>query len=387
MNADGCAIPLLRDADHDQLLFRQLLDGETGSLTYLLGDGSSGEAVLVDPVFEQHERDWALIRELGLTLVCSLDTHIHADHVTGSWLMHERSGCDIALAANAQGEFVTRALNHADQVRFGGRWLDVRATPGHTASCLSYVLDDQSLACTGDTLLIRGCGRCDFQQGDPAQLWHSVHQQLFSLPDSCLLYPAHDYTGRLVSTVAEERLFNQRLGGGASERDFIGTMQNLQLPHPRRMDAALPGNLRSGRPEGTNQEEPWAPICRSYAGLPELTPEWVVHNSDALSLLDVRSKEEYEGPDGRIQGSLLIPLPELPGRIASLSKQRPVVVICHSGCRSALATKQLLAHGITRAANLRGGLKRWGDEGYPLIVGPQPGASNPAGAENRTKTT
>ena len=366
MNRDGCAIPLLRDEDHDQLLFRQLLDGDTGSLTYLLADGSSGEAVLVDPVFEQHERDWALIRELGLKLVCSLDTHIHADHVTGSWLMHQRSGCDIALADVAGGQFVSRPLTDGDQVSFGRRALEVRSTPGHTASCLSYVLDDHSIACTGDALLIRGCGRCDFQQGDPHQLWCSVHQQLFSLPGSCLLYPAHDYTGRLVSTVAEERLFNQRLGGGASERDFIGYMENLQLPHPRRMDAAVPGNLRSGRPEDPAAQAPWAPICRSYAGLPELTPEWVVSHSNEVTLLDVRSQEEFEGPDGRISGSMLIPLPELPEHIEALPKQRPVVVVCHSGCRSALATKQLLAAGMAKAANLRGGLKRWGDEGYPL---------------------
>ncbi len=366
MNRDGCAIPLLRDEDHEQLLFRQLLDGDTGSLTYLLADGSSGEAVLVDPVFEQHERDWALIRELGLKLVCSLDTHIHADHVTGSWLMHQRSGCDIALADIAGGQFVSRPLTDGDQVSFGRRALEVRSTPGHTASCLSYVLDDHSIACTGDALLIRGCGRCDFQQGDPHQLWCSVHQQLFSLPGSCLLYPAHDYTGRLVSTVAEERLFNQRLGGGASERDFIGYMENLQLPHPRRMDAAVPGNLRSGRPEDAAEQVPWAPICRSYAGLPELTPEWVVCHTNEVTLLDVRSQEEFEGPDGRISGSMLIPLPELPEHIEALPKQRPVVVVCHSGCRSALATKQLLAAGMAKAANLRGGLKRWGDEGYPL---------------------
>ena len=252
------------------LLFRQLFDAETGTFTYLLADVASRQGVLIDPVFEQHNRDLSLIEELGLALVACLDTHAHADHVTGSWLMHEATGCAIGLAAAAGAENVTRPLHHGDQVSFGNRHLEVRSTPGHTDGCLSFVLDDRSMAFTGDALLVRGCGRCDFQQGDAHTLWRSITEQLFSLPESCLLYPGHDYTGRMVSSVAEEKAFNARLGGGAIERDFVGYMQNMKLPHPKQIAVALPGNLRSGKPRDGTVSVSWAPLQRSYAGLPEL---------------------------------------------------------------------------------------------------------------------
>ena len=349
------------------LLFRQLFDAPTGTFTYLLADVSSGEGVLIDPVFEQHERDLSLTRELGIRLVACLDTHAHADHVTGSWLMHLATGSAIGLAATARAENVTLPLAHGDQVRFGGRHLEVRSTPGHTDGCVSYVLDDQSLAFTGDALLVRGCGRCDFQQGDAHTLWRSITTQLFTLPDACLLYPGHDYTGRTVTSVAEEKAFNARLGGAATERDFVGHMQAMKLPHPGRIAEALPGNMRSGKPRDAVPSRPgWAPLQRSYAGLPELTADWLVEHLGEVTLLDVRSSEEFEGPDGRIAGSLLIPLPELEARSGEIPPGKPVVVVCHSGSRSALATQQLLKAGHDQVANLRGGLSRWGDAGYPL---------------------
>jgi glyoxylase-like metal-dependent hydrolase (beta-lactamase superfamily II)/rhodanese-related sulfurtransferase len=355
------------------LLFRQLFDGDTGSFTYLLADVPSRQGVIIDTVFEQHDRDLALIRELGIELVASIDTHAHADHVTGSWLMHEASGCAIGLAA-ARAENVTLPLAHGDRLTFGGRWLEVRATPGHTDSCLSFVLDDQSLAFSGDALLVRGCGRCDFQQGNAHSLYRSITEQIFSLPDSCLLYPGHDYTGRGVTSVAEEKAFNARLGGKASERDFVGHMENMKLPHPHRIAEALPGNLRSGKPRATAEGSApaWAPVTRSYAGLPELSPAWVVAHQSEVTLLDVRSAEEFNGPDGRLAGSLLIPLAELESRSGELPVNRPLVVVCHSGSRSALATQQLLKAGRQRVANLRGGLSRWVAEGYRLDGASQP---------------
>ncbi len=224
--------------------------------------------------------------------------------MTGSWRLHRATGCAIAQAAVAGAENVTLPLRHGDRVSFGGRYLEVRATPGHTDGCLSVVLDDHSVAFTDDALLVRGCGRCDFQQGDASTLYHSITEQLLSLPDHCLLYPADDYSGRL--------------GGEADERDFVGYMENLHLPHPNRISVALPANLRSGRPaDGCLEEaDDWAPIERSYAGLPELTADWVADHREALTLVDVRSEAEVQGPDGRIPGSLLIPLPELPARPA-----------------------------------------------------------------------
>jgi glyoxylase-like metal-dependent hydrolase (beta-lactamase superfamily II)/rhodanese-related sulfurtransferase len=365
MPAASPTVSLAAAAGGDPLLFRQLFDADTGTYTYLLIDVPSGEGVLIDPVFERHDRDLSLIQELDVDLVACLDTHAHADHVTGSWLMLEATGCAIGLAAAARAENVTRPLQHGDRVSFGSRHVEVRSTPGHTNSCLTFVLDDQSMAWTGDALLVRGCGRCDFQQGNAHTLWTSITGQIFSLPDSCLLYPGHDYTGRTVTSVAEEKAFNARLGGAATERDFVGHMDNMKLPHPHKIAEALPGNMRSGKPREAAPSAPgWAPLQRSYAGLPELPPSWVAEHQGQLRILDVRSREEFEGPDGRVAGSLLVPLPEL--EASAIPSDRPVVVVCHSGSRSALATQQLLKAGHQHVANLRGGLSRWSDEGYPL---------------------
>ncbi|MFO7630246.1 MAG: rhodanese-like domain-containing protein [Prochlorococcaceae cyanobacterium] len=348
------------------LLLRQLFDAETGTYTCLLVDVPSAEGVLIDSVFDQHGRDLALIQELGVKLVASLDTHAHADHVTGSWLMQQVTGCAIGLAACVGADNVTLPLRHADQVHFGDRYLEVRSTPGHTDGCLTFVLDDQSIAFTGDALLVRGCGRCDFQHGDAHTLFRSIHEQIFSLPDHCLLYPAHDYSGRSLTSVVEEKAFNARLGGAATERDFVGHMENMKLPHPHRIAEALPGNMRSGKPRQLQAAESWAPLQHSYAGLPELSPDWLVEHLGQLTILDVRSSEEFNGPEGRVPGSLLLPLPELEAGAAAIPADRPVVVVCHSGSRSALATQQLLKAGRSQVANLRGGLSRWSDAGYPL---------------------
>ena len=357
----------LAAAGGGSLLFRQLFDADTGTYTYLLVDVPSGEGVLIDSVFQRHERDLSLIQELDVDLVACLDTHAHADHVTGSWLMHEATGSAIALAAAARAENVTLPLQHGDRVNFGGRHVEVRSTPGHTDGCLTFVLDDQSMAFTGDALLVRGCGRCDFQQGNAHTLWTSITGQIFSLPDSCLLYPGHDYTGRMVTSVAEEKAFNARLGGAATERDFVGHMDNMKLPHPHKIAEALPGNMRSGKPREAIPTTPgWAPLQRSYAGLPELPPSWVAEHQAQLTILDVRSHEEFEGPDGRVAGSLLVPLPELETGASAIPADRPVVVVCHSGSRSALATQQLLRSGRGKVVNLRGGLRRWSHQGYPL---------------------
>src|SRR5512132_2899463 len=173
------------------MIFRQLFDPQSSTYTYLLADPAKREAVLIDPVFEQARRDIALIEELGLKLRWTLETHVHADHVTGAWLLRERLGSRIALSAAAGAEGADRYLHHEEQIQFGRRSLEARATPGHTRGCLSYVLDDRSMAFTGDALLIRGCGRTDFQQGDPRVLYRSVRAEIFSLPDGCLVYPAH----------------------------------------------------------------------------------------------------------------------------------------------------------------------------------------------------
>lgn len=351
------------------LIFRQLVDLQSSTYTYLLGD--SGEAVLIDPVFEQVQRDAALLDELGLRLRWTLDTHVHADHVTAAWLLKQRAGSAIALGGDSGAEGFDRALRDGDRVEFGRRSLAVRATPGHTAGCLTYVLDDDSMAFTGDCLLVRGCGRTDFQGGDARALYRSVHGRIFTLPDPCRLYPAHDYRGVTVSTVGEERRFNPRLGGDLSEDDFAGYMRNLGLPHPKQMAIAVPANLRCGRPqrEAPPEAPGWGPLAFTFAGFWELQPEWVEEHLKKLQLVDVREPAEFDGPLGRIPGALLLPLGSLAERAGELAPERPVVTVCRAGGRSAQATVILQRAGFAKVANLAGGMLRWRARGCAVEGG------------------
>ena len=229
------------------MIFRQLFDSQSSTYTYLLADPASREAVLIDPVFEQARRDAALIDELGLKLAWTIETHVHADHVTGAWLLREKLGSRIALSRSSNAEGADRYLEPGERLAFGKRYLEARATPGHTSGCTTYVLDDHSMAFTGDALFIRGCGRTDFQGGDARRLYRSVREQIFSLPDRCLIYPGHDYRGLTVTSVGEEKLYNPRLAESIGEGDFVGYMTNLGLPHPKQMDVAVPANLKCSR--------------------------------------------------------------------------------------------------------------------------------------------
>src|SRR5579864_4341507 len=343
------------------LIFRQLFDPQSSTYTYLLGD-SRGEAVLIDPVFEQVHRDAALVGELGLRLIWTLETHVHADHVTGASLLRQRVGSRIALSEKSGAEGADRYLTHGDKIEFGGRHLEVRATPGHTDGCLTYVLDDRSMAFTGDCLLIRGCGRTDFQGGSAGRLFRSVRDQIFSLPSACLLYPGHDYRGSTVTSVAEEARFNPRLGGALSEADFIGYMKNLNLAHPKKMDIAVPANLKCGRtdnPEATAAEPGWAPLTLTYAGIWEIEPYWLGEHSGEVQIVDVREPEEFDGALGHVPGAKLIPLGELQKRKDELTRDRPIVTVCRAGGRSAQAAVMLQQAGFGQVANLAGGMLRW----------------------------
>jgi len=348
------------------LIFRQLFDQQSATYTYLLADSKTGAALIIDPVFEQVRRDAALIEELGLQLIYTLDTHVHADHVTGAWLLKRRTGAQIAVSAGSGAKGADRYLSHGEQISFGERHLTVRATPGHTGGCLTYVLDNESMAFTGDCMLIRGSGRTDFQQGDPHEMYHSIHTQIFTLPERCLLYPAHDYRGLTVTSVGEERHFNPRLGGQLSEDDFVGYMRNLQLPHPRKMDIAVPANLECGltQSDPTAAADPdWAPLAYTFAGIWEIEPTWLEENADTVQLVDVRELVEFEGALGHIRGAKLIPLGELSQRVDELERERPVVTICRAGGRSAQATLIVQQAGFGKVANLAGGMLRWRAEG------------------------
>jgi len=228
------------------VLFRQLFDPETSTFSYLLADEEAGEAVLIDSVREHVERDATLLGELGLRLVHTLETHVHADHVTASGLLRERLGSRVVVGRGTGVENADVVLPDGAGVRVGGLWIEACETPGHTGGCVTWICRAAHRAFTGDALLVRGCGRTDFQQGDARQLFRSVRERIFGLPDTMELYPGHDYRGRMVTTVAEEKEFNPRLGLARSEEEFVELMGSLDLAYPKRMDEAVPANLRSG---------------------------------------------------------------------------------------------------------------------------------------------
>jgi glyoxylase-like metal-dependent hydrolase (beta-lactamase superfamily II) len=227
------------------VIFRQLFEPVSSTYTYLLADPATRRAVLIDPVVEEVETYAALLAELDLTLVYTLETHVHADHVTAGALLRERFGSRTVVHKDGGAACADVPVRHGDHIRVDGLDLEVRETPGHTDGCVAYVGADRVF--TGDTLLIGGCGRTDFQQGDAGRLYDSVHAQLFSLSPDTLVYPAHDYKGRTVSTIREEVASNARLGGGKSRDEFVAIMANLKLAYPKQIDRAVPANQQCGR--------------------------------------------------------------------------------------------------------------------------------------------
>jgi glyoxylase-like metal-dependent hydrolase (beta-lactamase superfamily II)/rhodanese-related sulfurtransferase len=344
------------------MIFRQLFDPQSSTYTYLLADPATREALLIDPVFEQARRDSALIGELGLKLAWTLETHVHADHVTGASLLKERLCSRIALSREGGAEGADRYLADGEKVQFGTRHLEARSTPGHTNSCITYVLDDRSMAFTGDALLIRGCGRTDFQQGDARALYRSVRERIFSLPDGCTLYPGHDYRGLTATSVGEEKLHNPRLAESIGEQDFVGYMTNLGLPHPKQMEIAVPANMKCGKPQQASalvSDPDWAPLTYTFAGIWEVQPNWLEEHLREVQIVDVREPDEFNGSLGHLPDAVLIPLGTLTKKSEVLAKDKPIVTVCRSGARSAQATVILGKAGFERVANLSGGMLRW----------------------------
>jgi glyoxylase-like metal-dependent hydrolase (beta-lactamase superfamily II) len=230
------------------VLFRQLFEPQSSAYTYLIGCEEAREALLIDPVLETVDRDLGLLHELGLTLSHTIETHIHADHVTGASRLREETGCRCAVPAKSGADHVDVPVREGESVAIGRLRLQPLYTPGHTDDHHCYLLDHGGVMrlFTGDTLLIDGCGRTDFQNGDSATLYRSVHEKIFALPDDTLVYPGHDYQQRRVSSVGQERARNPRLGGGKTVEEFVAIMAALNLPRPKKMDVAVPANRECG---------------------------------------------------------------------------------------------------------------------------------------------
>lgn len=351
------------------MLFRQLYDAETSTYSYLLADEETREAVLIDPVKEQVERDLKVVAELGLELVHTLETHVHADHITGASEIRQRLGTRSVVAAEGGASCGDIHVSDGDQVRFGRHSLTVRTTPGHTDGCLSFVLDDESMVFTGDALLIRGCGRTDFQQGDAHALYRSVHDKIFTLPPHTLIYPGHDYKGLTVSSVGEELRHNPRLGGGKTEEEFVEIMSNLRLAQPKKIDVAVPANLECGRralatAEASPGGSPFVP-----GEVVEVDPAWVAANGSSVFMVDVRELGEFHGELGRVAGAVLAPLGSVTETAQQWERGQPLVTICRSGGRSLHAAHALRELGFREVASMRGGMIAWNEAGLPKITG------------------
>jgi sulfur dioxygenase len=268
-------------------------------------------------------------------------------------------------AAGAEG--VDVAVKDGDMLKFGSITLEVRATPGHTDGCVTFVTGDHKHAFTGDALFIRGTGRTDFQQGSAATLYRSIHDKIFTLPDDTIIWPGHDYRGMTFTTVGEEKRHNPRVGDGKTSEEFVAIMDQLNLPAPKKLDIAVPANLHVGVvPPSSMSGDPlpergWAAIERSPQGVPEVSVGWVAENKGAVRLVDVRERDEAES-DGMIKGVDVVPMGTVDEASKAWDTEIPVITICRSGRRSGRVALDLEKLGFKRIASMRGGMVAWNNQ-------------------------
>ena len=339
----------------------QLFDPASSTYTYLLFDETSRDAVIIDPVDEQLDRDLGALRQYGLKLCWTVETHAHADHISGSGLLAEHAGAKTAAPSGCGIHTAAVQLAHGDVLRFGGEQLRALHTPGHTAGSMSFVWRGHVF--TGDTLLIKGCGRTDFQSGSAHAMFHSITQVLFALPDTTTVWPGHDYQGRTHSTIGEEKSTNPRVAG-KTEAQFVEIMHNLNLPRPRRMDEVVPVNLSSGIRHDASEDNqalgtPSAPgmvrPAEGYAGdiPPQLAYQW--WQSGEAVLVDVRSDAEREWV-GFVPGAVALAWKQWPGMAmnthfddglrAQAPAGRKLLLLCRSGVRSIAAARRATELGM-----------------------------------------
>lgn len=336
------------------MLFRQLFDAASCTYTYLLAGDVGGEALLIDPVIERVDGYLRLLDELELRLVMALDTHVHADHVTALSLLRDRTRCITVMGRRSQVDVVSMRVDDGDQVEIDGVTLSVLYTPGHTDDSYCFAMPDRVF--TGDTLLIRGTGRTDFQNGDPIAAYHSLFGKLLVLPDATLVYPGHDYNGNTVSTIGEERAHNPRLQVASGE-EYARVMGDLHLPNPKMMDVAVPANLAIG----LRQQEP---DLADFALEADAAIDLL--GTPGIVFVDLRETEERHR-DGAIPSAIHLPYPRLaealkpgsPFRALASGAADEIVFYCAFGERSALALQAAREVGIEHARHIIGGLEAW----------------------------
>jgi len=336
------------------MIFRQLFDSVSGTYTYLLASRHGGEALIIDPVLEKVDRYIQLVKELDLKLVKAVDTHLHADHITGLGALRDRTQCITVMGDMSKVDVVSMRLSEGDKLTIEGVALDVLYTPGHTDDSYSFLMKDRVF--TGDTLLIRGTGRTDFQNGDPRAQFDSIFNKLLKLPDETMVFPAHDYKGETVSTIGEEKAFNPRLQVKSLDQ-YVDLMNGLNLPNPKMMDVAVPANMRVGFAQEAIAQRGWAVSASDAIKL--------VGRPD-VALIDLREKSERE-KYGVIPGSLHAPYPDLqdnirPGgmlhELAAATGKR-MLFYCAFGERSAMAVQAAQDSGMGAACHIHGGIDAW----------------------------
>ena len=341
------------------MIFRQLFDSTSGTYTYLVASRRGGEALIIDPVIEKVDRYLQLIGELDLRLVKAVDTHLHADHVTGLGALRDRTHCITVMGEQSKADVVSMRLSEGEKLSVEGVSLDVLYTPGHTDDSYSYLMGDRVF--TGDTLLIRGTGRTDFQNGDPRAQYDSIFNKLLRLPEDTLVYPAHDYKGEQVSTIGEERAFNPRLQVKSVD-EYVALMNNLKLPNPKMMDVAVPANMKVGLAQDEIARRGWAlnaDAAMRLVGQPD------------VAFIDLREKAEQE-KHGLIPGALHAPYPDLRANIApggmlrALAANRRLLFYCAFGERSAMAVQAAQDARLDSACHLHGGIDAWKKAQGPL---------------------
>jgi glyoxylase-like metal-dependent hydrolase (beta-lactamase superfamily II)/rhodanese-related sulfurtransferase len=334
--------------------FYQLFEPKSSTYTYLVIDSSSKEAIIIDSAIDTVERDIKLIEQLEINLKYALETHVHADHITGSGVLRNRLGAQYVISEASKVNCADILIKDGEKLSFGDTEILAISTPGHTDACTSYYMNGKVF--TGDALLIRGCGRTDFQDGSPDKLFHSVREKLFKLPDETIVFPAHDYKGHTRSSIAEEKKWNPRLRLSNSLDDFRNIMNNLNLPHPKQIDRAVPGNNACGLKDIQDLEPTY-----SDSGTPSISvSQFHEYPLDDFNIIDVRSSEEYMGELGHIEKSILIELDDdFKDKLSSLDKEKRTVFVCRVGQRSELATKIAMELGFMHPMNLLGGMIEW----------------------------
>ena len=346
------------------MIFRQLFDSVSGTYSYLLASRAGGEAMILDPVLERVDRYCQLLRELDLKLVKAVDTHLHADHVTGLGELRDRTQCVTIMGEQTKADVVAMRVADGDKVTIEGITLNVMYTPGHTDDSYSYLMGDRVF--TGDTLLIRGTGRTDFQNGSAWAQYDSIFNRLLKLPDETMVFPAHDYKGDTVSTIGEEKRYNPRLQVRSAD-EYVELMNSLKLPNPKMMDVAVPAHMHVG----LHQDE----LAKQGLAFTAIEAIEGLGRPDIL-LVDLREVAE-RAKHGTLPGALHAPYPSIgdslkPGgmlrEVASATGRR-VVFFCAYGERSAMAVAAAKQAGLNNPAHIAGGIDAWKKAGGPVLTG------------------